>query len=192
MTADDVDLYVSRSTLWPDVITALRPVLLRCDMTESIKWNKPSYQHAGRNIAIIQEMKEFLSLMFFKGALIDDTDGVLEEQGANSRSAKRMVFRSVAEVEARANTIEAYVRRAIAIEDAGLSVPPPAELELVAELQARLDRDQALHAAFAALTPGRRREYHLHISGAKQSATRESRIDACTPRILAGKGLRDR
>lgn len=192
MPASDVDDYVSRSTLWPDEIAALRPILLRAGLTEELKWNKPCYHHDGHNIVIIQEMKQFLALMFFKGALIDDTDGVLEDQGANSRSAKRMCFRSTASIAAQATTIETYVRRAVEIEKAGLSVPASTELELVAELQARLDRDQSLNEAFMALTPGRRREYHLHISSAKQAVTRESRVDACVPRILSGRGLRDR
>ena len=64
--------------------------------------------------------------------------------------------------------------------------------ELVAELQARLDADPALAEAFFALTPGRQREYDFHIGGAKQAATRERRLDACVPKILAGKGFRDR
>jgi len=62
----------------------------------------------------------------------------------------------------------------------------------VEELQHRLDADPALKAAFEALTPGRRREYHLHIAEAKQASTRSARVDKCVPKILAGKGFRDR
>jgi uncharacterized protein YdeI (YjbR/CyaY-like superfamily) len=188
----DVDAYLVASEQWPAEIAALRTVLRGTGLAETIKWGKPCYTNDGRNIAIVQEMKDFLALMFFKGALLDDPDGVLHDQGPNSRSARRMQFTSVADVDRSAGTIARLVEHAVAVEDAGLAVEPAPDLELVTELQARLDADPALRAAFEALTPGRQREYHLHIGGAKQSATRESRVDACVPRILAGKGLRDR
>jgi uncharacterized protein YdeI (YjbR/CyaY-like superfamily) len=188
----EVDEYIKGSKLWPAEIRALRPTLLGCGLAEAIKWGKPCYSDDGRNIVIIQEMKAFLALMFFKGALLADPDGVLEEQGPNSRSARRITFTSVGDVTRLAGTITALVQQAIAVEDAGLVVPPASELLLVDELQDRLDRDPAFRKAFESLTPGRRREYHLHISSAKQATTREARVEKYAPRILAGKGLRDR
>ncbi len=192
MTNSAVDDYINRSEQWPAEISALRPVLLRCGLTEELKWAKPCYSHDSSNIAILQEMKDFLALMFFKGALLADPDGVLEDQGPNSRSARRMCFTSVDDVERLAATVEAYVREAIDIERAGLQVAPAPDLVLVEELGRRLDQDPDLRAAFDALTPGRRREYHLYISDAKKPATREARIDKCIPKILDGKGFRDR
>lgn len=192
MTANpDVDQYLERSETWPDEIAALRPVLLGCGLTEQLKWSKPCYSHDGKNIVIVQEMKDFLALMFFKGALLSDPDEVLREQGPNSRSARRMELTSVDDVRASAGTIEAYVAEAIAVEEAGLEVPA-AEVELVDELQDRLDEDPALKEAFESLTPGRQREYNLHIGAAKQSKTRVARVDRCVERILSGRGLRDR
>lgn len=187
-----VDAYISRSEKWPDEMTALRATLLGCGLTEEIKWGKPCYSHESRNIAIMQEMKGFLALMFFKGALLADEAGVLREQGPNSRSAKRIEFTSVADVEQLHDTVTAYVAEAIDVEDAGLEVGPAPELEIVAELQQRLDADPTLRDAFEALTPGRRREYNLYFSDAKQAATRVGRIDKYAPKILAGKGFRDR
>ena len=188
----DVDDYIARSEQWPSEMAALRAILLDRGLSEEIKWRKPCYSSGGKNIAILQEMNDFLALMFFKGALLDDMAGVLEEQGPNSRSARRMTFGSVDDVERLAATVAEYVDAAIAVEEAGLEVAPAPELVLVEELQARLDADSELKAAFDALTPGRRREYHLHVSGAKQAATRAARVEKHVPRILAGKGLRDR
>lgn len=186
-----VDAYVERSTLWPQEIAAVRPILLGCGLTEELKWGKPCYAHDGRNILILQEMKAFLSIMFFKGALLDDPAGILREQGENTRSARRIQLTSVDEVHALADVLPTYVDAAIAVEDAGLSVAPAPEPELAPELAERLAGDAELAEAFDALTPGRRREYNLHIGSAKQAATRERRIDRCVPAILAGKGLRD-
>ncbi|MDJ0770349.1 MAG: YdeI/OmpD-associated family protein [Ilumatobacter sp.] len=191
-TNPDVDAYISRSQQWPEEMAALRPILLRAGLTEQIKWRTPCYSHGGRNIAIVQEMKEFLALMFFKGALLADPDGVLEDQGPNSRSARRIRFTSVDDVARLSGTVEAYLAEAVDVEEAGLAVGPAPDVELVEELQRRLDRDPALRDAFEGLTPGRQREYHLHVSAAKQAATREARVEKCAPKILVGKGLRDR
>lgn len=187
-----VDAYLARARLWPTEAAALRRVLLETGLSEEFKWGKPCYSHDGRNIAIIQEMKGFLALMFFKGALLRDADRVLEAQGPNSRSARRIRFTSVEQVEALSRTIAALVDEAIDVEDAGTAPEPPPDLVLVDELQRRLELDPPLRSAFEALTPGRRREYTLHIGDAKKAATREARIDRCVPLILAGKGLRDR
>ena len=173
-------------------MSELRTILLGCGLNESVKWGKPCYGHGDKNIAIMQEMNDFLSLMFFKGALIEDRAGLLRSQGPNSRSALRLEFTSVPQVQEQADIIGDYGVAAIAVEDAGLSVGPAPELELVDELTERLAADPDLAAAFEGLTPGRQREYNLHIADAKQAKTREARIDKYVPQILAGKGMRDR
>ncbi len=173
----DVDAYIRRSEKWPEEMVELRPVLLSAGLTEQIKWGKPCYSHEDGNIVILQEMKDFLALMFFKGALLDDPDGVLEEQGPNSRSARRIRFTSVDDVRDLSATVKEYVEAAIDVEEAGLEIGPAPELVLVVELQDRLDRDPALKAAFEALTPGRQREYNLHFSDAKQAKTRTARVE---------------
>ena len=188
----EVDAYIERSQKWSEEMAGLRAVLLGRGLTEEIKWGKPCYSHAGRNIVILQEMKEFLALMFFKGALLHDPEGLLEEQGANSRSARRIPFASVDDVGRLSETVGAYIDEAIAVEDAGLEVGPVPELLLVEELQNRLDQDPAFKAAFEALTPGRQREYNLYFSGAKQAKTREARVEKYAQNILEGKGFRER
>jgi uncharacterized protein YdeI (YjbR/CyaY-like superfamily) len=187
-----VDEYITRSEKWRAEMTSLRPILLGCGLTEDIKWGKPCYSHEGRNIVILQNMKEFLSLMFFKGALLRDAGGILEEQGPNSRSARRIRFTSAEDVARLTDTVKAYIDEAIDVEEAGLVVGPAPELVFADELQSRLDQDPAFKAAFASLTPGRQREYNLYFSDAKQAATRKARVDKYAHKILGGKGFRDR
>ncbi len=129
--------------------------------------------------------------MFFKGALLADPRGVLEEQGPNSRSARRIRFTKLEDVVKLESAVKACVREAIQVEKRGLEVDKPKQLVLVDELERALAADRKLKAAFAALTPGRQREYNLYISSAKQSQTRSARIDKLRPKILAGKGFRD-
>jgi uncharacterized protein YdeI (YjbR/CyaY-like superfamily) len=186
-----VDAYIGRSKKWPEEMTVLRPILLGCGLTEDIKWGKPCYSHEGKNIVIVQEMNDFLSLMFFKGALLSDPAGILKEQGPNSRSARRIEFTSTEDVSRLADTVGAYIGEAINVEEAGLEVGPAPDLVLVEELQNRLGQDPAFKAAFEALTPGRQREYNLYFSNAKQAKTRTARIEKYAQKILDGKGFRD-
>ncbi len=137
-------------------------------------------------------MKDFLALMFFKGAPLEAPEGILESQGPNSRSALRLTFTSVDDVNRLADTIAAYVEEAIDVEAAGLEVEPAPPVEFCEELQRRIDDDDAFRAAFEGLTPGRQREYNLMIADAKQAKTREARVEKYAPQILAGKGFRDR
>jgi uncharacterized protein YdeI (YjbR/CyaY-like superfamily) len=188
----DVDAYIEASDQWPNEIKVLRPLLLDCGLTEEIKWGKPCYCLDDANIVVIQEFSDHLGLMFFKGVLLDDADGVLHDQGPNSHAAKRIKFASIEEVAALSDVVVAYVREAIAHEHAGTELPARPDDELAPELADRLASDDRLADAFEHLTPGRPREYNLHVSGAKQSSTRERRVDTIVPRILAGQGLRDR
>ena len=153
----DIDAYFANAKRWRDESERLRAILLDCGLEEAIKWGKPCYGTGSANIAIMQPMKAFLALMFFKGALMDDPEGVLGEQGENSRSARRVCFTNVRQVEDLEATLGDLVRGALAVEKAGLRLPERPALELVEELRERLDDDPDLKAAFESLTPGRQR-----------------------------------
>jgi uncharacterized protein YdeI (YjbR/CyaY-like superfamily) len=187
-----VDAFVARAKAWRGEMEKLRSILLECGLEEDIKWGKPCFEIDGANVAIIQPFKEHCSLMFFKGALLKDTHGLLRSQGENTQSALRLEFRSEAQV--KKAVLKSYVAQAIAVEKAGLKVAFKAkhELELPTELTQILQKDRKLAKAFDALTPGRQRGYVLHITGAKQSQTRTARVEKCIPNILAGLGFNDR
>jgi uncharacterized protein YdeI (YjbR/CyaY-like superfamily) len=186
-----VDAFVKRARAWQGEIQKLRSILVECGLEEDLKWGKPCYAFEGKNVAIIQPFKEHCALMFFKGALLQDSHGLLRSQGENTQSALRMEFTSEAQIKKAA--VKAYVKQAIAVEQAGLNVDFKAkrELELPEELTQILKRDARLAKAFRALTPGRQRGYVLHFTSAKRPETRNARIEKCTPRILAGVGMHD-
>lgn len=187
-----VDAFVDRAGNWQGEIRKLRSVLLDCGLEEDLKWGKPCYIFDGSNVAIIQPFKEHCSLMFFKGALLQDTHNLLRSQGKNTQSAMRLEF--TGEDQINKVIVKTYVNQAIAVEKAGLKVDFKAkrEPELPEELTQILNKNSKLAKAFDALTPGRRRGYILHFTGAKQSKTRVARIERCIPKILAGKGMNDR
>ena len=196
MTIPDsrVDTYAAGLKHWREEFAALRPILLDTELTEAFKWRKPCYTHAGKNIAIFQPFKELCALLFFKGALLTDTAGLLREQGENSRSSLRVEFRCVGDVTSRESAIHALVADAIRVERAGLRVKrpaPPTHRDYPDELVALMEADRAFQEAFERLTPGRQRGYLLHFKGAKQSATRAARIERVQDRIMEGFGLYD-
>lgn len=186
-----VDAFVARAEAWRPEIEKLRTILLSLGLDEDLKWGKPCFVTEGKNVAIIQPFKAHCSLLFFKGALLKDTHGLLRSQGANTQSAMRLEFTSQGQITKPA--VSSYVKQAIAVARAGLEVDLGArrELELPVELTRVLKKDRRLAQAFDALTPGRRRAYVLHFTGAKQTQTRSARIEKCIPKILAGLGMND-
>lgn len=189
-----VDAFLQRATRWTEEMQVLRDLLLDCDLTEELKWGKPCYTAHGGNIVIMQPFKAHLSLMFFKGSLLDDEEGLLRSQGENTQAALRMEFTSVEQVSRRSSTLKAYIEEAIGVEEAGLEVPEKKveDYEVPAEFATRLREDETYREAFEALTPGRKKGYLLHFSGAKRASTRERRIEKCRTKVLEGKGLRER
>ncbi len=195
MTGQDrrVGVYIDRKETWQEELRALRAILLDGPLGETFKWRQPCYTHAGSNVAMIARMKDCCVLSFFQGVLLKDPEGILEPPGANSRSARVVRFKSVAGIEEKESALRALVREAAEAAEAGLKVEfAKDDLEYPEELVDRLDADDGLRAAFEGLTPGRRRGWVLHFSGAKQSATRTARIDRAAPLILDGKGMHDR
>ena len=170
----------------------IRSILLESGLEEELKWGKPCFSFEGTNVAILQPFKAHCSLMFFKGALMKDTHGLLRSQGRNTQSALRLEFTNDAQI--KKAVLKAYVKSAIAVEKAGLKVDFKAkrELEYPEELTDFLQLNRKLANAFDALTPGRQRSYILYFTAAKQSKTRTARIKKCAPKILAGLGMNER
>lgn len=187
-----LDPVFNNAKKWRAEAMSLRKVLLKAGLSEELKWGKPCYAHDGKNICIIQRMNDFLALMFFKGGLLKDPDGILEVQGPNSRAGYRIRFTCVQDVSNREASILACIRQAIAIEKAGLKMEKSKDLEYPAELVEKFDDDAELKEAFEKLTPGRKRGYVLHFGNARQSKTKVARIEKCRPAIMLGKGLQDR
>ena len=192
-TNPKVDFYFTKAKKWQEEVAKLRKVILDCQLTEELKWGQPCYTFQKRNIVLIHGFKEYCALLFFKGALLKDADGILIQQTENVQAARQIRFTSAREIVEMEPILKAYIHEAIEVEKAGLEVNYKKNPEPIPEeFQNKLDADPALKAAFKALTPGRQRAYILHFSAAKQSKTRVSRVEKCRPQILDGKGLDDK
>jgi uncharacterized protein YdeI (YjbR/CyaY-like superfamily) len=187
------EFYFSKAKKWQAELKKLRTIILDCGLTEELKWGVPCYTFQESNIVLIHVFKEYCALLFFKGALLNDANGILIQQTKNVQSARQIRFTNVREIVKLKPILKAYIYEAIEVEKAGLKVPlkKTKEFSMPEEFQNKLNENPALKRAFKALTPGRQRGYLLYFSAPKQSKTRESRVEKCMQQILNGKGLND-
>jgi|ERR1035437_6972875 uncharacterized protein YdeI (YjbR/CyaY-like superfamily) len=188
-----VDFYFSKAKKWQEEIEKLRMIVLDCGLSEELKWGCPCYTFQTSNIVLIHVFKEYCALLFFKGALLKDADGILIQQTKNVQAGRQIRFSNVREIVEMKTILKAYIYEAIEVEKAGLKVKlkKTTEYTIPEEFQNKLDKTPTLKTAFKALTPGRQRGYIFYFSQPKQSKTRESRVEKCMKQILSGKGLND-
>jgi uncharacterized protein YdeI (YjbR/CyaY-like superfamily) len=188
-----VDWFFDKATKWQEEYEKLRMIALDCGLAEELKWGCPCYQFEKSNIVLIHGFKEYCAYLFFKGALLNDPDGILIQQTKNVQSARQIRFTSVREIVKMKAILKAYIYEAIEVEKAGLKVKykKTADFKLPEEFQKKLAKMPSLKKAFEALTPGRQRAYLFYFSQAKQPKTREARVEKYVKQILAGKGLED-
>lgn len=188
-----VDWYFEKASQWQKEYAKLRKIILDTGLTEELKWGNPCYTFNKRNIVLIHGFKEYCALLFFKGALLKDTNRILIQQTENVQAARQIRFTNLKEITKLEPVIKAYIYQAIEVEKAGLKVnlKKASEYKVPEEFQTKLEKNLNLKTAFKALSPGRQRAYLFYFSQPKQSKTRESRIEKSIPQILDGKGLND-
>jgi uncharacterized protein YdeI (YjbR/CyaY-like superfamily) len=178
---------------WKKETDALRKIALDCGLTEETKWGKPCFTYHNKNVAIVIPLKDACALSFFKGALLNDPKHILQKIGEHTQAGRWIKFTAVKEISAVQSILKHYISEAIEIEKSGkkVTLEKASASAVPEELQARLDAAPKLRAAFDALTPGRRRSYIFHVSGAKQAKTRAARAERCVPMILSGRGFNE-
>jgi len=192
-TNPKADFYFTKAKNWHQELEQLRTIALECGLTEELKWGCPCYTLQKSNIVLIHVFKEYCAFLFFKGALLNDAHGILIQQTENVQGARQVRFTSTVEIVEKRAILKAYIYEAVEVEKAGLKVEfkKADEFTVADEFRYKLDRIPTLKAAFEALTPGRQKGYLLYFSQAKQSKTREARVEKYIPQILDGKGLDD-
>jgi uncharacterized protein YdeI (YjbR/CyaY-like superfamily) len=181
------------ATKWQNETDYLRKIVLDCDLAEELKWGKPCFTYQKKNVAIVIPLKDACALSFFKGALLKDPKHILQNIGEHTQAGRWIKFTSPKEISALQPTLRSYIYEAVQVEESTRKVPLKKASEYVVpeELQGRLNAAPDLKAAFEALTPGRRKSYIFHVSGAKQAKTRAARAEKCVPMILSGRGFNE-
>jgi len=188
-----VDWYFEKNEKWQKETRKLRTIILDCGLTEELKWGCPCYTYESSNVVLIHVFKEYCAVLFFKGALLADPDGILVQQTENVQAARQVRFTNIKEVKERERILKTYIYEAIEVERAGLQVKlkKTKDFKIPEEFQTKLDKMPSLKKAFDALTPGRQRGYIFHFSQPKLSKTREARVEKYLKQIISGKGLDD-
>lgn len=188
-----VDFFFEKEGAWQKEYGLLRSIALSCGLSEELKWGQPCYVHEKSNIVLIHGFNAYCALLFFKGALLQDPEGILVQQTENVQAARQLRFTTAREITRFKAIVKAYIYEAIEVEKAGLKVPlkKTKEFAIPEEFQKELNKRTALKKAFEALTPGRQRAYLLYFAQPKQAKTREARIEKYRQQILEGKGLND-
>ena len=188
-----VDEFINSEKKWKDEFRKLRQIILECNLDENLKWGKPCYMINGKNIVLMHGFKEYCALLFIKGSLLKDAERILVAQTENVQAGRQIRFTNIQDILKIEKTLKAYIYEAIKIEKSGLEIQykKNSEYPIPVEFQLRLDKDTSLRTAFQSLTPGRQKGYIFYFSKAKQSKTRESRIEKYIPKILDGLGLDD-
>lgn len=179
---------------WTYELHEMRRILQASVLKEEVKWQSPCYTRNGKNLVMIGAFKDNCVMSFMNGVMMNDPHGLLVKPGENSKEGRVVRIRPGADMKALAPKLADLVREAIRVDEAGLvydrSQNP--EPELPEELVNKFTDDPEFETAFYALTPGRQRSWILHVSSAKQSATRVSRVEAAAPSIRRGKGHMER
>jgi uncharacterized protein YdeI (YjbR/CyaY-like superfamily) len=188
-----VDFFFENASKWQEEYEKLRTIVLDCGLTEELKWGCPCYTFENSNIVLIHGFKDYCALLFFKGALLGDPNGILIQQTKNVQAARQIRFTNAKEIVKLKSVVKSYIYEAIEVEKAGLQVnyKKTSEFEIPEEFQNKLNKMPKLKKAFEALTPGRQRAYIFYFSQPKQAKTRESRVEKYVGQILEGKGLDD-
>jgi len=188
-----VDWFFAKDTKWQKEYEKLRTIILDCGLIEELKWGCPCYTFQNTNVVLIHGFKEYCALLFFKGALLNDPDGILVRQTKNVQSARQIRFTNVKEIVKMEKILTAYVYQAIEVERAGLKVKlkKTSDFSIPDEFKKQLDKRPSLKKAFNKLTPGRQRAYIFYFSQPRLSKTRETRVEKYMKQILNGKGLDD-
>ncbi|MDF2725599.1 MAG: YdeI [Paenibacillus sp.] len=192
-TNPKVDGFINKAKTWKEEYVQLRRIALDRELTEEFKWMHPCYTIQNKNVVLIHGFKQYCALLFHKGALLQDTHGILIQQTENVQAARQIRFTSVQDIIEKEDILKAYIDEAIVVELSGLEVnyKKNEDYAIPEELLHKFTEIPELKTAFEALTPGRQRGYLLHFSSPKQSKTRESRIEKYVELILDGKGLDD-
>jgi uncharacterized protein YdeI (YjbR/CyaY-like superfamily) len=175
---------------WHKETGRLRAIALQCGLTEECKWGKPCFTFQKKNVAIIIPLKASCAFSFVQGALLRDPHRLLANIG-RAQAGRWIKFTSVDEIVARQADLREFIVAAVALVKSGKRVvmKKPSDYAVPEELQAVLDANPEVRAAFNALTPGRRKSYLFHVGDAKLAQTRTARAAKCVPLILSGRGF---
>lgn len=186
----EAELFFKNAKKWSEEFYLLREIALKnSSLEEEYKWMHPCYTFQGKNVVLIHGFKEYCALLFHKGALLKDNKQLLTQQTENVQSARQFRFTNAEQILKHKNSIKEFIKEAIELEKSGkkVTLKTASEYPVPEEFQKALDENIAFKTSFYRLTPGRQKGYLFYFNQAKQSKTRESRIEKYYKKFLTEK-----
>ncbi len=195
ITTAKISAWLKRHEQWQHLLTPLRELLLVSGLKEEVKWGAPTYTLDGKNVVGLGAFKNHCALWFHQGVFLkDEKQKLVNAQEGTTKGLRQWRFSEGDKINRR--LVQSYINEAIANQKDGKAIKPAtpskAAPAIPEDLKKAFTRNSKLKTAFSKLTPGKQREYIAHINDAKREATRLSRIEKCSPLILAGAGLHDK
>ncbi|TDS16947.1 uncharacterized protein YdeI (YjbR/CyaY-like superfamily) [Maribacter caenipelagi] len=191
---EKIDIFFSETHLFKNGVAQLRTLALACGMTETYKWNFPTYIVNGKNIIAINKFKNHFGIWFFNGVFLSDPEKVLENaQEGKTMAMRHWKFSSAEDIDEK--VVTAYLKETIENQKKGLQLKvikkSKPKIEIPAHLSIALENNVDIKDAFNKLSYSKQKDYAEYITTAKQEKTKLSRLEKIVPLILAGKGLND-
>jgi len=192
--SEKIEAYYEQEHPFRNGIGKLRELALATALTETFKWQFPTYTLNGKNVLAICRFKGHFGIWFFNGVFLSDPKNILQNaQEGKTQAMRHWKFKTLEEIDTK--LVSAYMKEAIANEQKGIRLAPkkkqPIVLILPPELISSFKKNTSLQKAFDTLSPSKQKEYAEYISTAKRLQTKESRLAKIIPMILDKKGLND-
>src|SRR4051812_29580166 len=185
-----IDAYIAKSgDFAKPILKHLRKVVhAGCpEVVETLKWSMPHFDHKGLMCGMAA-FKAHCAFGFWKSELILDPGEVKEKSGMGSFGC----IRSLADLPSE-KTLIGYVKKAAALNDAGIKPPgrtqPKKRVELAMPdyFTAALKKNTKARKTFEDFSPSHRREYIEWVTEAKREETRKERLDKSIKWLNEGK-----
>lgn len=192
MMENKIIAYLTKHDQWSEVLTEIRQILLKTELTETIKWGMPVYTINNKNVVGLSGFKHHYELWFYQGVFLKDKEKCLvNAQEGKTKAMRHMRFKDVESLNKK--RIISYVNEAIQNAKDGKEVKAETnKIKMPKVLKDALKDNSELKTAFAQFTPGKQKEFFDFIGGAKREATQLSRLEKSKVLILRGESPNDK
>jgi uncharacterized protein YdeI (YjbR/CyaY-like superfamily) len=190
--SEKIEAAIEKHPKWKTELYNRRAILQESELTEDIKWRAPAYLLDKKIVIGFMGFKNHYGIWFHQGVFLKDKANVLINAQEGKTKAMRMwKFYEGDTVDE--SLLKAYVTEAIQNTIAGKEVKSaPIVVATPPLLEEAFKNNPALKQAFNKLSPGKQKDYNLHIADAKQEKTKLKRLEKIIPMILENKGLHDK
>ena len=179
---------------WSDAIEKMHQIVAKSPLEKTFKWGGDVYTFDGKNVLSFGGFKHHFAVWFYNGVFLkDEAKYLVTASEGKTKSLRQWRFKQASEIDER--TMLSYIKEAIQLVKDGVEIKAdktPTSIQPSEIFLAFIEKTATLQQAFEKLTPGKRKEYILHIDEAKQEKTKIARLLKIETMILQGIGLHDK